>query len=95
MTKRVNLYVILINEQKNALIEGVGAKLKCVYWITQQKHWSKKKNRVRWEQLAAGSGQQAWHGASFDKLPATTRGTGRTGRGWRKKREGMQSTVLQ
>jgi hypothetical protein len=59
MTKRVNLYVILINEQERAVIEGVGAKLKCVYWITQQKDWSKKKNRIRWEQLAAGSGQQA------------------------------------
>jgi hypothetical protein len=73
MTKRVNVYVILINEQERALIEGVGAKLKCVYWIAQQKDWSKKKNRIRWEQLAAGSGQprdklgtgrqEAWQGA--------------------------------
>jgi hypothetical protein len=53
------LVLILICEQERAVIEGVGAKLKCVYWIAQQKNWSKKKNRVRWEQLAAGSGQQA------------------------------------
>jgi len=66
--------------------EVVRAKLKCVYWITQHKDWGKGKNRDTLK--TAGRRQGVWHGASFDGLPATTRGTGRTGRAWRKKREG-------
>jgi hypothetical protein len=37
-----------------------GAKLKCVYWITQHKDGSKRKNRVTLKTVGMG------HGASFD-----------------------------
>jgi len=57
MTKMVNSYVIPINEQKNALIEGVGAKLKCVYWITQHKDGGKGKNRPTLKTVGRGHGE--------------------------------------